>query len=65
MDLQAYSLINVGDTVQLSHGGLTCSFKIVRINEDRIGLAYEVDNVAHIRWVTREQLLNVLYPSVG
>lgn len=53
-------LINKGDTVFLGHNGQIAKFQVQRVDSTHVWLAYNVENVTHIKRVLKAQVLKLI-----
>ena len=53
-------LINKGDTVYLGFEGQVCKFTVQRVDADFVWLAFQVENVVHVRRVDRARVLALI-----
>lgn len=58
--MERYNLIQKGDTVYLGFEGNVCKFRVQRVDAEDVWLSYDVDNVTHVRKVSKARCLALL-----
>ncbi len=62
--LESYSLINKGDVVELSHGGIARKFEVIMVRGQQVALGWTHDNVVQLRWIGKAALIELLYAPI-